>query len=146
MQLDLRPHLYFYLGVHEFRQLTEEQPSGEWVERMVPGAHGRGTQPPEKRRVYNLDFSSRNFYSSNASLMDKMMVHGMDLVQHHPEAYGVCPGVLQREHVEHVCKDLLDSARSGFRLALRLRSQKGAAASSASANQSRPSSADGTKA
>lgn len=122
--LDLRVHLYHYLGVREFRQLRENKPLG-WVEKMVP----KGGKDPalERREVFNLDFSSRNFYSSNAELMDKMVEHGLELVRRHPETYGVCKGVLTRDHVEHVCKDLLDSARSGFRLARRIRAQQASA-------------------
>lgn len=44
---------------------------------------------------------------------------GMALAQIQPFEYGLAPGVLRPSHVEDIAKDLLDSARSGFRQGIR---------------------------
>ncbi|KAI3479563.1 hypothetical protein L1887_58375 [Cichorium endivia] len=61
----------------------------------------------------------RDFYRTNQSLIDAIVAEGSKKVEAKPEAYAIVPGTIDRDHLEDVAKDLMDSARSGFRMSLR---------------------------
>ncbi|KAJ9480022.1 hypothetical protein PHBOTO_003794 [Pseudozyma hubeiensis] len=126
---DLREHLYRWLGTDEFRKLRSTYKVAEWV----PNAHlteeekqilaslpaGAVAQPPITTHIFHVDFTSRDFYRTNQSLIDAIVTEGSKKVEAKPEAYAIVPGTIDRDHLEDVAKDLMDSARSGFRMSLR---------------------------
>nr|CDI54317.1 putative protein [Melanopsichium pennsylvanicum 4] len=126
---DLREHLYRWLGTDEFRKLRNTYKVAEWV----PNPHlteeekqilaslppGAVAQPPITTRIFHVDFTSRDFYRTNQSLIDAIVAEGSRKVEAKPEAYAIVPGTIDRDHLEDVAKDLMDSARSGFRMSLR---------------------------
>ncbi|SPO27684.1 uncharacterized protein UTRI_04279_B [Ustilago trichophora] len=126
---DLREHLYRWLGTDEFRKLRNTYKVAEWV----PNPHlteeekqilaslppGAVAQPPITTHIFHVDFTSRDFYRTNQSLIDAIVTEGSKKVEAKPEAYAIVPGTIDRDHLEDVAKDLMDSARSGFRMSLR---------------------------
>lgn len=126
---DLREHLYRWLGTDEFRKLRSTYKVAEWV----PNPHltaeekqilaslppGATAQPPITTHIFHVDFTSRDFYRTNQSLIDAIVAEGSKKVEAKPEAYAIVPGTIDRDHLEDVAKDLMDSARSGFRMSLR---------------------------
>ncbi|CDR98568.1 hypothetical protein [Sporisorium scitamineum] len=126
---DLREHLYRWLGTDEFRKLRNTYKVAEWV----PNPHlteeekqilaslppGAVAQPPITTHIFHVDFTSRDFYRTNQSLIDAIVAEGSKKVEAKPEAYAIVPGTIDRDHLEDVAKDLMDSARSGFRMSLR---------------------------
>uniref|UniRef100_V5EG95 Uncharacterized protein n=2 Tax=Kalmanozyma brasiliensis (strain GHG001) TaxID=1365824 RepID=V5EG95_KALBG len=126
---DLREHLYRWLGTDEFRKLRSTYKVAEWV----PNPHltdeekqilaslppGAVAQPPITTHIFHVDFTSRDFYRTNQSLIDAIVTEGSKKVEAKPEAYAIVPGTIDRDHLEDVAKDLMDSARSGFRMSLR---------------------------
>ncbi|ETS61823.1 hypothetical protein PaG_03926 [Moesziomyces aphidis] len=126
---DLREHLYRWLGTDEFRKLRNTYKVAEWV----PNPHltdeekqilaslppAAVAQPPITTHIFHVDFTSRDFYRTNQSLIDAIVAEGSKKVEAKPEAYAIVPGTIDRDHLEDVAKDLMDSARSGFRMSLR---------------------------
>lgn len=123
-------YLYRFLNTTEFRQLTDTYSRAEWVPHpspdpsameALPGGSGMlmhiGIFPDT--RLFHPDFQSKDFYRTNGALMNELIRVGHGLTQVQPFEYGVAPGVLQPVHVEDVAKDLMDSARSGFRQGVR---------------------------
>ncbi|PWY98295.1 hypothetical protein BCV70DRAFT_202074 [Testicularia cyperi] len=126
---DLREHLYRWLGTDEFRKLKNTYKVAEWVPNpaltdeekkiiasLPPGAVA---SPPITTHIFHVDFTSRDFYRTNQALIDAIVTEGSKKVEAKPEAYGIVPGTIDRDHLEDVAKDLMDSARSGFRMSLR---------------------------
>ncbi|TKY84606.1 hypothetical protein EX895_006508 [Sporisorium graminicola] len=126
---DLREHLYRWLGTDEFRKLRNTYKVAEWVpnphltdeEKQILASLPPGTvaQPPITTHIFHVDFTSRDFYRTNQSLIDAIVTEGSKKVEAKPEAYAIVPGTIDRDHLEDVAKDLMDSARSGFRMSLR---------------------------
>lgn len=126
---DLREHLYRWLGTDEFRKLRSTYKVAEWVpnphlteeEKQILASLPAGAvaQPPITTHIFHVDFTSRDFYRTNQSLIDAIVTEGSKKVEAKPEAYAIVPGTIDRDHLEDVAKDLMDSARSGFRMSLR---------------------------
>ncbi|KAJ1022523.1 hypothetical protein NDA16_003512 [Ustilago loliicola] len=126
---DLREHLYRWLGTDEFRKLRNTYKVAEWVPNphlteeekqiLVSLPPGAVAQPPITTHIFHVDFTSRDFYRTNQSLIDAIVTEGSKKVEAKPEAYAIVPGTIDRDHLEDVAKDLMDSARSGFRMSLR---------------------------
>ena len=123
---DLREHLYRWLGTNEFRKLKNTYKVAEWVpnpnlteEEKAAAAVGSSSAPPITTHIFHVDFTSRDFYRTNQALIDAIVNEGSKKVEARPEAYGIIPGTIDRDHLEDVAKDLMDSARSGFRMSLR---------------------------
>lgn len=130
-QRDLREYLYRFLGTTEFRLLTGTHNVAEWVSHpdaegtamtSLPGGGGAlaqvGIHPDT--RLFHIDFQSKDYYRTNGALMNELIRVGLGLARAQPFEYGVAnAGVLQSGHIEDVAKDLMDSARSGFRQAVR---------------------------
>ncbi|SPC67955.1 uncharacterized protein UHOD_05439 [Ustilago sp. UG-2017b] len=126
---DLREHLYRWLGTDEFRKLRNTYKVAEWVpnpnlteeEKQILASlpPGAVAQPPITTHIFHVDFTSRDFYRTNQSLIDAIVAEGSKKVEAKPEAYAIVPGTIDRDHLEDVAKDLMDSARSGFRMSLR---------------------------
>ncbi|EPQ29893.1 uncharacterized protein PFL1_02566 [Pseudozyma flocculosa PF-1] len=126
---DLREHLYRWLGTNEFRKLKDTYKVAEWVpnpnltdeERAQAAlqAAGSSSAPPITTHIFHVDFTSRDFYRTNVSLIEAIVNEASRKVEARPEAYGIVPGTIDIDHLEDVAKDLMDSARSGFRMSLR---------------------------
>lgn len=126
---DLREHLYRWLGTNEFRKLKSTYRVAEWVPNPNLSAEdkrilaslppGGVAQPPIATHIFHVDFTSRDFYRTNQSLIDAIVAEASKKVEAKPEGYGIVPGTIDRDHLEDVAKDLMDSARSGFRMSLR---------------------------
>jgi hypothetical protein len=94
--------------------LTEEE---KQIQASLPP--GKVAKPPITTHIFHVDFTSRDFYRTNQSLIDAIVTEASKKVEEKPEAYGIIPGTIDRDHLEDVAKDLMDSARSGFRMSLR---------------------------
>ncbi len=107
----MRQYLYKWLDTTEFRQIKHTYPNAEWVPNP--------DKTSSTERIFHVDFQAKDYYKMNHELMDEIVRVGIKLAEEQPESYGLAPGVLKREHVEDIAKDLLDSARSGFRVSVR---------------------------
>lgn len=126
---DLREHLYRWLGTDEFRKLRNTYKVAEWVpnprlteeEKRILASLPAGAvaQPPITTHIFHVDFTSRDYYRTNQSLIEAIVAEASRKVEAKPEAYSIVPGTIDRDHLEDVAKDLMDSARSGFRMSLR---------------------------
>lgn len=127
----MREYLYRFLGTSEFRLLTDTYNVVEWVTHPDAKGYAMSTLPggdgilaqigvfPDTR-LFHPDFQSKDFYRTNGALINELVRVGLGLAHAQPLEYGVAnAGVLQPSHVEDVAKDLMDSARSGFRQAVR---------------------------
>ncbi|KDN38047.1 hypothetical protein K437DRAFT_30369 [Tilletiaria anomala UBC 951] len=108
---DLRQYLYRWLNTSEFRQITKTYSQAEWV--------SNPDSTSSKDRFFHVNFQARDYYKTNHELIDEIVRIGLALAEEHPQEYGCAPGVLKASHIEDVAKDLMDSARSGFRQSLR---------------------------
>lgn len=140
----MREVLYRWLGTDEFRKLKHTYPVAQWVD-----APQGSSAAVAGEQIFQVNFTSKDFYRTNQSLIDRIVEVGsrkvnvseisrMDCrkfssvlglicyisdnrsaLQSRPEQYGITPGSLDRAHIEDVAKDLMDSARSGYRQSLR---------------------------
>ena len=107
----MRQYLYRWLNTSEFRQIDKTYPVAGWV------SNPEGTSSQD--RFFHVNFQARDYYKTNQELINEIVRVGLELAEQQPAEYGVAPGVLKAGHIEDVAKDLLDSARSGFRQSLR---------------------------
>jgi hypothetical protein len=116
--VDMREQLYKWLDTTEFCRIAKSYPSGQngWIELSVdvdnPSA---GT-----RRVFKPNFEiGSDLYIANKDLLEELIELGVRKVTDKPEAYGMKEGVAAKDVVVDVAKDLMDSARHGYRANLK---------------------------
>lgn len=116
--VDMREQLYKWLDTTEFCRIGRSYPSGQngWAEVPVNVEDASaGT-----RRVFKPNFEiGSDLYIANKELLEELIELGVQKVRDRPEAYGMKEGVNARDVVVDVAKDLMDSARHGYRANLK---------------------------
>ncbi|CAO1635891.1 unnamed protein product [Sympodiomycopsis kandeliae] len=116
--VDMREQLYKWLDTTEFCRIARSYPAGSngWIDVAVnPDDPSSGT-----RRVFQPNFEiGSDLYIANKELLEELIELGVQKVRDRPEAYGMKEGVNARDVVVDVAKDLMDSARHGYRANLK---------------------------
>lgn len=116
--VDMREQLYKWLDTTEFCRIGKSYPSGQngWMEVPV------NAEDPSSgmRKVFKPNFEvGSDLYIANKELLEALIELGVQKVRDRPEAYGMKEGVNARDVVVDVAKDLMDSARHGYRANLK---------------------------
>ncbi|PWN21097.1 hypothetical protein BCV69DRAFT_282594 [Microstroma glucosiphilum] len=116
--VDMREQLYKWLDTTEFCRIAKSYPNGRngWI--TVPI---NAEKPMEgTRRVFQPNFEiGSDLYIANKELLEELIELGVQKVEEKPEAYGMKEGVNAKDVVVDVAKDLMDSARHGYRANLK---------------------------
>ena len=116
--VDMREQLYKWLDTTEFCRIARSYPQGSngWMTLPIdPERPELGT-----RRVFKPNFEiGADLYICNKELLETLIELGIQKVRDTPEAYGMKEGVEARDVVVDVAKDLMDSARHGYRANLK---------------------------
>ncbi|PWN31005.1 hypothetical protein BDZ90DRAFT_230001 [Jaminaea rosea] len=116
--VDMREQLYKWLDTTEFCRIARSYPQGSNGWATVP----IDAERPElgTKRVFKPNFEiGSDLYICNKELLEALIELGQQKVRDGPEAYGMKEGVEAKDVVVDVAKDLMDSARHGYRANLK---------------------------
>lgn len=116
--VDMREQLYKWLDTTEFCRIAKSYPNGRngWI--TVPINPEKPTEGT--RRIFQPNFEiGSDLYIANKELLEELIELGVQKVEDKPEAYGMKEGVNAKDVVVDVAKDLMDSARHGYRANLK---------------------------
>lgn len=116
--VDMREQLYKWLDTTEFCRIARSYPQGSngWATVSVDA------ERPElgTKRIFQPNFEiGSDLYICNKELLEELIELGVQKVKDRPEAYGMKEGVEAKDVVVDVAKDLMDSARHGYRANLK---------------------------
>lgn len=116
--VDMREYLYKWLDTTEFCRIAQSYPQGSngWFTVPVDEANSSaGT-----KRIFRPNFElGSDLYICNKELLDELIELGVSKVKEKSESYGMKEGVEAKDVVVDVAKDLMDSARHGYRANLK---------------------------
>ncbi|CAO1621240.1 unnamed protein product [Parajaminaea phylloscopi] len=116
--VDMREQLYKWLDTTEFCRIARSFPQGLNGWTTVPV----NIERPElgTKRIFQPNFEvGSDLYVCNKELLEELIELGVQKVKDRPEAYGMKEGVEAKDVVVDVAKDLMDSARHGYRANLK---------------------------